>query len=68
MKMIKQTQEQRASSKALEKFETGDQEMEDDDDDIEFPETVVKKTKSVALPFAGLGGKTSQEEEKSKVY
>ena len=71
MKMIKQSQEQRASAKALEKLEVGDQEMDENEDDLDLPETVVKKTKSVALPFASLGGRAGQkpqEEEKSKVY
>ena len=52
----------------LEKLDSEDQDMEEeDDDDIELPEALIKKTKSVAVPFAGLSGKP-KEEEKSKVY
>ena len=44
--------------------------MDDDEDEFDLAEATVlsKQSKSVALPFAGLGGLKAQEEEKSHVY
>lgn len=55
-------------AEVVKKLESGDIEMEDEED-MELPEPTVSKTKSVALPFAAaLSGTKSPEEEKSGVY